>query len=70
MTSPATTARIVASATADSADWKISPPVDPSPPPRSSASTGTARLPVGPAASAPPSPSSARDPTPMTITIA
>ena len=69
MTSPATTARIVASATADTMARKSSPPVEPSPPPSSSASTGTARLPDVPAASSPPVPRMARAPMPTTMTI-
>ena len=50
ITSPATTARIVASATAEMTARKMSPPAEPSPPPRFSASSGIARLPVSPAA--------------------
>jgi hypothetical protein len=69
MTRPATTARIVASATAEMTARKISPPAVPSPPPSVSASTGTARLPPVPAASAPPSSRIARAPTPTTMTI-
>ncbi len=69
ITSPATTARIVASATAATMARKSSPPVDPSPPPRCSASTGIARLPALPAASSPPVPRIARAPTPMIMTI-
>lgn len=42
---PATTARIVAKATAATTAKRTVPPVVPAPPPRSSASSGTAVLP-------------------------
>ena len=69
MTSPATTARIVASATAEMTARKMSPPVEPSPPPRFSASSGIARLPVGPAAFSPAWLRIARAPTPTIMTM-
>ena len=69
ITRPATTARIVASATAEITARKISPPLEPAPPPRLSASVGIARLPPLPAASSPAWPRIARAPTPTTMTI-
>ena len=70
ITSPATTARIVAKAAAENSASAMSPPTVPSPPPRNCASSGAARLPPVPTASAEPCPSSARAPKPMTVTIA
>ena len=69
MTRPATTARIVASATAEITARKIWPPVDPAPPPSASASVGIARLPALPAAFSPAWPRIARAPTPTTMTM-
>ena len=66
-TSPATTARIVANATAATIARNRSPPNVPSPPPRNCARFGAARLPPVPAASTPPWPSSARAPKPMNV---
>ena len=53
ITSPATTARIVANATPAMTPAKRSPPTVPSPPPSAWASSGAARLPPLPAASSP-----------------
>ena len=69
ITSPATTARIVASATAEMTARKMSPPVEPLPPPRCSASSGIARLPVSPAALPSVGVRIARAPTPTNMTI-
>ena len=69
ITRPATTARIVASATAEMIARKMSPPALPSPPPRFLASSGIARLPVSPAALPSSGVSSARAPTPTNMTI-
>ena len=63
MTSPATTARIVANATALMTATNRSPLNVPAPPPRYWASSGVVRLPPALAATAP-SPRSARAPTP------
>ena len=54
ITSPATTARIVANATAAMIARNRSPPTVPAPPPSSSASSGAARLPPLPTASSTP----------------
>jgi hypothetical protein len=62
MTRPATTARIVAKATPAMIAWKNSPP-------SLSASSGTAPLPVLPAASSPPWPRIARAPNPSAVVI-
>ena len=68
-TSPETTARIVANAAAENSASAMSPPAEPSPPPRNCASSGAARLPPLPTASVAPSPtSSARAPKPMIVT--
>ena len=66
ITSPATTARIVAKATAATMARTRSPPVVPAPPPSSWARTGTARLPPLPAAASPGVPRIARAPRPRT----
>ena len=62
--SPATTARMVANATAAMNARNRSPPTVPAPPPSSSTSSGIARLPPALASSAP-LPRIARAPTPM-----
>ena len=62
ITSPATTARIVANATPAMIARNSSPP-------SSSASVGSAKLPVGPAASSPPLPRIARAPKPSAVVI-
>ena len=65
--SPATTARMVANATAAMSASSTAPPVDPAPPPTASASSGEARLPLLVATSAALSPfSSAAAPKPRT----
>ena len=70
ITSPATTARMVANATAAMIARKASPPNVPAPPPTSCASSGAARL---PASSTPPvapaSPRIARAPKPRNVVI-
>ena len=68
ITSPATTARIVAKATAEMIATNRSPPTVPAPPPSSSASSGVARLPPALASTAS-CPSSARAPTPMNMVM-
>ena len=70
ITSPATTARIVANAAAENSASAMSPPTVPSPPPSDCASSGAARLPPLPTASVAPWPSIARAPKPMIVTIA
>ena len=62
ITSPATTARIVANATPAMIAWKNWPP-------SLSASSGTAPLPVAPAASSPPWPRIARAPKPSAVVM-
>ena len=69
ITSPATTARIVANATAAMIARNRSPPVVPTPPPSSWARFGAARLPPLPAASSPPVPSTTRAPKPMNVVM-
>ena len=69
ITSPATTARIVAKATAAMKARKIPPPVVPGPPPRNSARFGAARFADLPAAFSPPSPRKARAPKPMNVVM-
>jgi hypothetical protein len=69
ITSPATTARIVAKATAAMIARNRSPPTVPAPPPTSSASSGAARLPPVPTASVAPSPRIARAPKPSAVVM-
>ena len=69
ITSPATTARIVANATAAMIARNRSPPTVPAPPPSSSASSGAARLPPLPTASSAPPPRIARAPKPSAVVI-
>jgi hypothetical protein len=66
---PATTARIVANATAATTANSIVPPADPAPPPRSSASSGTAVLPAAFEACTSSGPTTATAPNPSTIVI-
>ena len=69
ITSPATTARMVANATAEMTASSRSPPVVPAPPPSSWARIGAARLPPLPAGSTPASPRIARAPKPSAVVI-
>ncbi len=69
ITRPATTARIVANATAAMIARNRSPPKVPAPPPTSSASSGAARLPPVPTASVAPSPRIARAPKPSAVVM-
>ncbi len=66
---PATTARIVAKATAATTANSTVPPVDLSPPPRASASSGTAVLPEELDARTSAAPTRAAAPKPSTIVI-
>lgn len=66
---PATTARIVAKATAATTAKRTVPPVDPAPPPRSRASSGTAVFPAALDARTSSVPTRAAAPKPSTIVI-
>lgn len=66
---PATTARIVAKATAPTTAKSTVPPVVPAPPPRISASSGTAVLPAALEVRTVSEPTTAAAPKPSTIVI-
>lgn len=66
---PATTARMVAKATAATTANSTVPPVEPAPPPRSRASSGTAVLPEAWEERTVSEPSRAAAPNPSTIVI-
>ncbi|GHG57231.1 hypothetical protein GCM10018980_43670 [Streptomyces capoamus] len=66
---PATTARIVAKATAATTANSTVPPVEPGPPPRSRASSGTAVFPAALDPRTASGPTTAAAPNPRTIVI-